>query len=297
VSQYPPGPPANYPPGGPPGGPPPAQPGWGQQPPPGPSQPGWGQQPPPQQPGWGPPGQPGQPGPPGYAGGPPAQPGSGGGGGGGAKILLGVAVVAVVAVGAFFLLSGDDSAGASPTDAVETFFDAIQDGDCSRAMDVITEATWSENGSLSREEALASCEEEMGQDGGLGALGGDIESVELVSEEGDNATVQVTGTGELGSFTVPVVKESGSWKVDMLNADFGGGSSSDGGGDGGDGGDGDVGDLPSDVTIPEDLDIPDISLPEDLEDFDPSQVDCSILEDPELIEQCEAGLEAGFGGG
>lgn len=287
MSQYPPGPPANYPPGGQPGGPPPAQPGWGQQPPPTQQQPGWGQQPPPQQqPGWG---QPGQPGPPGYPAG--GQPG-GGGGGGSAKILIGVAVVAVLAVGAFFLLSGDDSASASsPTDAVEGFFNAARDGDCSRAIGFITEASWSEGGTMSREEALADCESELGEGSGFDSLGAEIENVELVSEDGDNATVAVTISGTPGPVNVGVVKEDGSWKVDLNDL----GSSPPPDGDAGD-----TGDLPTDgeipdVSIPEDLDIPDISLPDDIENMDPAEI-CETLEDPELIEQCiEAAEQSGLG--
>ena len=277
MSQYPPGPPGNYPPGGQPPGPP-TQPqppaGWGQQPPQ--PQPGYGQ-PPPQQPGWG--GQ--QPYPP------AGQPGGSGGGGGNAKVLIGVAVVAVIAVGAFFLLSGGDKASASsPVDAVQGFFSAVEDGDCGSAINLITEESWSEGGSLTREEALADCEEEVSSGAGFEGFGADISDIKLVSEEGDSATVSVTA-GELGSINVPVVKEGGSWKINFADADFGSPA------DGGDLPD-DIGDLPddSDISIPDDIDVPDISLPEDLEDLD---LDCSTLfpDDPEMQATCE---EMGVGG-
>jgi hypothetical protein len=283
VSQYPPGPPAGYPSGGQqPPGPPPTQ-----------QFPGYGQPPP------GAPGQPGQPGPPPPGWGqqpyPPSQPAGGGGGNNTAKILLVVAVVAVVGLGAFFLLSGDDEASASsPVAAVEGLFDALKSGDCEGAMGYLPEATWSEGGTMSREEALTQCEEEAGSGAGFADIPSDFDmgNVKLVSENGDSASVSASMTfeGQTIDMTFPVIKEDGNWKVDVDNASDPTENlppTDDGG---------DIGEDPDisipDVSIPEDLEIPDISLPDDLEI---PELDCEALfpDDPEMQATCE---DMGVGG-
>lgn len=291
MSQYPPGPPPQYPSGGQPPGPPPTQqqPGWGQQPPGPPTQPGFPPQGPggPQQPGWGQ-----QP----YSGAPS------GGGGNGVKIIIGVLVVAVVGLGAFFLLGGEDGASASsPTDAVESYFDAIVDEDCERAIGLVTEDSWSQGGTVSREEALSNCS----GDEGLGGFGGaQVDSVELMSEDGNNATVSAAMSmgSENTTLTVPLVKQGDDWKLDLSGISFGD-ASEDSDGSGTDPGEGGSDVEVPDITLPDGDTLPDITLPEDMElpegfpeECDPSSdaydLDACMENMPELPEM----PDSGFGG-
>ncbi|HMG40123.1 MAG TPA: DUF4878 domain-containing protein [Acidimicrobiales bacterium] len=281
MSQFPPGPPPNIPPGGqqppgppqqPPGPPgqPPGQPGWGA-PPPGPApQPGY----PPQQPP-GPPGQP--PGQPGWGQQPypPATPPSGGGGGGGLKILIGVAVVAVVAIGAFLVLGGSDS-GSSPEDALNDFFAAAQDGDCAGMMDLITTSSFA---GADLDQVRSECEASIEAGDNIFSPGDSIDSIETKSEEGNTAvlTVATTTDGEQTTDEITLRKEDGDWKIDF--SEIGSSDDSGGGGSGSSDGSGDSGDLPTDdsvevpdVSIPEDLDLPDDIPPEcdfSSSDYDP----------------------------
>ena len=174
-------------PGAGPGYPPPADPGY--PPPPGygpPVDPGYPPRPGyPPQPGYGPPPGPGYGPQPGYgrpAGGPPP-------GRKRSPVLPIVIVLALVAagVGGYFLLAGDE--GGDPESVARQYFEAMMDGDCEAAIDVVA------LGDTSREDALAECRG-MVASSGLGS--GDVSDelaqfvpTELVSarvtEEGDSA--------------------------------------------------------------------------------------------------------------
>lgn len=236
MSQFPPGPPPDYP---------------GGQQPPGPQQPGWGGQPPGQPPG--PPQQPGYPsGPqqPGWGGQqpyPPATPPSGGSGNG-KVILIVVAVLAVAAIGGFLLLGGSGSSGSSPEDAVSDFFDAAKDGDCQGMMGLITTGSFA---GTPPEQALAECEAsfEAGED--FFTPGDTLDSVEVKSEDGDTAVVAVTSTteGEQTTDDLNLRKEDGKWKIDFSVLNDTGAIPPDT-------------ELPTDVTLPEDFELPEGLPPE-----------------------------------
>ena len=234
MSQFPPGPPPDYPGGQQPPGP--QQPGWGGQPPGGqppgpPQQPGY--PPGPQQPGWG--GQ--QP----Y---PPATPPSGGSGSG-KVILIVVAVLAVVGIGAFVLLG--DSGGSSPEDAVSDFFAAAQDRDCQSMMDLITTESFA---GADPQQVLAQCEAALDAGEDFFTPGDTLDNVEVTSEDGDTAVLAVTSTteGEQTTDEVNLRKEDGDWKIDFSTP--GAGTTDP------------EADLPTDA---DDLDLPDVTIPEDFE--------------------------------
>jgi hypothetical protein len=193
-----------------------------------------------------------------------------GGGSSGVKILIGVVVLAVLGAGAFFVLGGDDDkagGGGSPVAAVNGFFQAAIAGDCEKAIGFVTDATWSEGGTKTREEALQECASD-----GVDAEFNDasVEDVKLVSEQGTTATVSasLTSGGETVPVTFPMVKEDGSWKIDFPNVGL----------DEGDGSDDSSDDGSTDST--------DFTIPED---FDPGDIDTSDMTTPdgELIPECD----------
>jgi hypothetical protein len=139
----------------------------------------------------------------------------------GVKAVLAVAVVAVVGIGAFLLLKGDSGGGAdTPEQAVRSFFAAAEDRDCERMLSLVSRASWSENGTVSRDEALDECRASVAEDDFLPA-GTKITKVELTVREGRDATAKVTSTveGREVSETIPLVKEDGRWVIDFTGLD------------------------------------------------------------------------------
>lgn len=236
MSQMPPNmPPPGSPPGGgppPPGQPPPGgqfPPGGGPPPPGGPYPPGGqfppggpgGQFPSPQQPGWG----------------TPAGPAPSGGSNTGLIVALAVVVVGVLGLGAFLLLSGDDdddsgtetagedgegsdeegssegSGSRSPEDTVSGWMQAIQDQDCEAVVDFMTEETWSPSGT--RENAVRDCESNIGTLASS-VEGIDVQSIDLVNEEGDHAVVETVSTrnGTESVERADLYMEEGEWRLD-----------------------------------------------------------------------------------
>jgi hypothetical protein len=144
---------------------------------------------------------------------------------GGVKALIAVVVVAVVGVGAFLLLSGDDDGG-DPAQAVREFFTAAQDRDCERMIALVSEASWSQDGTVTRDEALAECAGEI-QDEEFFPADAAVTGAEVASQDGDTAQVEVTieSASEGGSTDlIPVVKEDGRWVVDFASQEIDGSS-------------------------------------------------------------------------
>lgn len=193
---------------------PPQQP-YGQQPQYGQQQPPYGQQPPPQY-GQSPPPYGQQQPPPGKS-----------GGGKTAGIVIAIVAAVVLLGGGGTLVAylagafdgdggGPGGSARSPEQTVEQFWEAARTGDCDTAIGLVTEKVWSEEGTLTRDEALADCQESF-------ADGDEIPQVEdstLVSETGDTAVVDVTmAVPDIGSTTIThdLVREGGEWKIDEVD--------------------------------------------------------------------------------
>ncbi len=198
-------------PGAGPGYPPPVDPGY-------PPQPGFGPPPGPgygPQPGYGPPDY----GPPGY--GPPGAPAPGRKR---SPVLPIVIVLALLAagVGGYFLLAGEE--GGDPESVARQYFEAMMDGDCEAAVDLVA------LGDTSTEDALAECRDMVATSGlGSGDVSDEVAQfvpTELVSarvtEEGDSsATVAIEfrmGDGSTSTSDLALVKVDGDWKVDVDTA-------------------------------------------------------------------------------
>jgi hypothetical protein len=127
-------------------------------------------------------------------------------------------VALVVLVGAGFLVMRGDSGGSGdPAQAVRDFFAAAQERDCEGMLSLVTEASWSQNGTVDKQGALQQCAESI-QDDDFLPPGAQITDVKVLSQDGDKAQVQVSSnTDESGPLTetIPVVKEDGHWLVDF----------------------------------------------------------------------------------
>jgi hypothetical protein len=127
-------------------------------------------------------------------------------------VLLAVVGVGAVGFGLAQLLGGD---GRSPEDTVRAFWEA---DDCPTLVDLMTENSWfffemeADSGRVSRQQAIEDCESSEDFDDEER-----LESVELVSQEGDRATVEVTRAigGDSETNDVVLRREDGEWKVDI----------------------------------------------------------------------------------
>lgn len=152
------------------------------------------------------------------------------------KVGLRLGFGALVASGLLVAGCGGDDASesgsGSPEDAVSSFFAAADEGDGERACELMTEDSVS-----ALELGGGSCAEVMSEDSG--DLPDDFE-VGDTTEDGDTATVEVSGDGD--TIEVPLQKDGDEWKVDFISlglAQSGGDTS-----------------IPDDVTVPEDLTTP-----------------------------------------
>ncbi len=127
----------------------------------------------------------------------------------------------------------EESGSGSPEDAVSSFFSAADDGDGARACELMTEDSVN-----ALELSGSSCADVMSEDSG--DLPDDFE-VGDASEDGDSATVKVTGDGD--EIEVPLKKEDDEWKIDFISLGLSQGASGDTS-------------IPEDATIPEDLTTP-----------------------------------------
>lgn len=131
-------------------------------------------------------------------------------------IILAIVGVAAVAAGAFFLLSGDDSKSdtSSPAATVESYINAMQDGDCEAGNELVVESMQMDcdaeapEGAGAPAAALESTEVEVG-------------AIEVAEETETEATVsyELTVNGSDQSDTAHLVNQDGAWLIDQL---FGG---------------------------------------------------------------------------
>jgi hypothetical protein len=132
-------------------------------------------------------------------------------------VLIGLVALVVVAGGAFLLLGGDDDSGGSPDQTVRDFFAASTTRDCPRMLGLVTEASWSQNGTVSRQEALDTCVDETGQDDFPDDAV--ISDVQVTDQSGDTASVEVTtalGGEEPVTETLTLRREDGKWLIDFM---------------------------------------------------------------------------------
>jgi ketosteroid isomerase-like protein len=149
------------------------------------------------------------------AGAPPPPPGSSGS----RRVLVLVVLVLVLAVagivgGAYLLTQGGDDT-ASPEEAVVDYRAALESRDCDRVFafwtDDFVEATFG----TSRQEAQSRCTPDVFaiEDVTLG-------QTELISQDGDQATVEMAWTGEESGemvSTVDLVLTDGRWRIDSID--------------------------------------------------------------------------------
>ena len=130
-------------------------------------------------------------------------------------VLGGVGVVAVLLAGGFLLLSGNSNDSATPEGTVRDFFEASKDQDCDRLVELVVEESWSRNGTVTRQKAIDECNAELGSGPDLEA---ELHDVEVTSEKGDKAVVQVNYSvvDETIDTELDLVKEDGDWKIDAV---------------------------------------------------------------------------------
>lgn len=117
-------------------------------------------------------------------------------------------MAAILALAAGVLV-GCGGGGSSPEDTVQGFYDASKDGDAAAACELLS--------SESQEAAAAQggdCETAFEQ-AGAADVPDDLE-IGDVTEDGDTATVAVSGDGEESE--IPVVKEDDEWRIDLIGA-------------------------------------------------------------------------------
>lgn len=153
------------------------------------------------------------------------------------KPAAALALVPLVAAGLIAAGCGgndaSESGSSSPEDTVKSFFAAADAGDGDRACELMTD-----DSVKALELGGGSCGDSLSGDSG--DLPDDFE-VGDASEDGDRATVEVSGDGD--TIEVPLQKEDDEWKVDFISlglAQAAGGDTS----------------APEGATIPEDLTTP-----------------------------------------
>jgi hypothetical protein len=139
--------------------------------------------------------------------------------------LLIVAAVVVAAGVAAVLLLGDDE-GSGPEQTVRDYFAAVQAVDCQGIVDLRSDEAIEAQGGTSREDTVARCEDARTQlEAGVEGL--ELRSVEVTSQEGDRATVDIRTAspqytteqeGETATLTeeILLVEVDGDW---LLAAD------------------------------------------------------------------------------
>jgi len=149
----------------------------------------------------------------------------GGGWKGSTAVLAIVAsAVVVVVIAAVVLIAnrdsdaGDDSgdaASGTPGDVVEQYFAAAESADCETLISLVSDVTWEQAGMIDDSEALANCNDAA--ESGQQLEGMSLEEIGEVTEDGDVAVVEVSGTfeGEPLTETFRLVREDGDWKLDL----------------------------------------------------------------------------------
>jgi ketosteroid isomerase-like protein len=125
-------------------------------------------------------------------------------------VLLGTVVLGLlIGLATWRLLPSDPPS--APDEVVREFFQAQRDGDCERLLEIVSEASWSDDGERSRAEFVEQCADAI-----AGYEPPDDEfSVVDVADDPDRTIVERVGTyyddeADAGS----LVREDGEWKVE-----------------------------------------------------------------------------------
>lgn len=124
-----------------------------------------------------------------------------------------IAALATVALATGLVACGggdaSDSGTSSPADAVTSYFGAVKDGDADRICQLLTSDSVDAvvaSGTDGSDCAAVAGEQDFGN------FPADLK-VGDATEDGDTATVAVTGDGQ--SASVPLKMEDGEWKIDL----------------------------------------------------------------------------------
>ena len=106
------------------------------------------------------------------------------------------------------------ASGDSPVEVAEEFFDAVADADCADVIALMTPESYNRDGATAAE-AVAECENDPAGAAMISAA--DYDDVELVSQDGERATVRVTVTVDGGDAVqqIPLRRVDSEWKVDL----------------------------------------------------------------------------------
>jgi hypothetical protein len=110
--------------------------------------------------------------------------------------------------------AGPAASGASPVEVAEEFFDAVADADCAEVVGLMTAESYNRDGATAAE-AIAECENDPAGTAMISAA--DWDDVELVSQDGERATVAVTVTVDDRNTVeqIPLRRVDGEWKIDL----------------------------------------------------------------------------------
>jgi hypothetical protein len=110
--------------------------------------------------------------------------------------------------------AGPATSGDSPVEVAEDFFGAVAAADCAEVVGLMTPESYNRDGATAAE-AIADCENDPAGTAMVSAA--DYDDVELVSQDGERATVNVTVTVDDGDAVqqIPLRRVDGEWKIDL----------------------------------------------------------------------------------
>jgi hypothetical protein len=110
--------------------------------------------------------------------------------------------------------AGPSASGDSPVEVAEEFFAAVADANCAEVVGLMTPESYDRDGATAAE-AIAECENDPAGTAMISAA--DWDDIELVSQDGERATIAVTITVDDRNTVeqIPMRRVDGEWKVDL----------------------------------------------------------------------------------
>lgn len=132
----------------------------------------------------------------------------------GIAMVAGVALAAAAAGGWLLFIDGDPERSAATT--VREFVEAQRAGDCEAILGLLSEESRTDRGRLSQYEFLDLCAT------ATKGVTAEVDSVELLSQVGDRATVglSVRVAEEKYTHSIDLVAEDGEWRLDTTHGRF-----------------------------------------------------------------------------